>query len=102
MRAESRIRAGKVADAVAEVAELTKLKGWNGAGLYNFACLYAVASAKDKTNQDVYAQRAVALLRQAVEAGYKDVAQMKKDADLDPPRQRDDFQNLLTELEKPR
>jgi tetratricopeptide (TPR) repeat protein len=99
-RALARVRAGKVDDAVAEVVELTKLKGWTAVQLYNFASIYSLASAKDKAKQDEYAQRAVALLRQAVQAGYKDVAHLKRDADLDPLRQRDDFKMLLAELEK--
>jgi hypothetical protein len=37
---------------------------------------------------------------QAVKAGYKDFAHMKKDSDLDPLRDREDFQKLLAELEK--
>ena len=39
------------------------------------------------------------LLRDAVSKGYKDVAHMKKDTDLDPLRQRDDFRKLVAELE---
>jgi hypothetical protein len=31
--------------------------------------------------------------------GYKDAAHMKQDTDLDPLRERDDFQKLLAELE---
>jgi tetratricopeptide (TPR) repeat protein len=100
-RAEARLRAGQVDSAVAEVAELTKLK-WNHVGLYNFACIYAVASAKDQARQDEYARRAMDLLRQAVQAGYQDVAHLQQDPDLDPLRPRADFQKLLTELNKSR
>jgi hypothetical protein len=32
--------------------------------------------------------------------GFKDAAHMKKDADLDPLRGRDDFRQLVAELEK--
>ena len=39
------------------------------------------------------------LLRDAVSKGYKDVVHIKKDTDLDPLRQRDDFQKLVAELE---
>ena len=39
------------------------------------------------------------LLRDALGKGYKDVAHMKKDTDLDPLRQRDDFQKFVVELE---
>jgi hypothetical protein len=39
------------------------------------------------------------LLRDAVSKGYKDVAHMKKDTDLDPLRQWDDFHKLVAELD---
>jgi hypothetical protein len=39
-------------------------------------------------------------LKQAIAMGYKDVAHLKKDTDLDALRQRDDFKALLKELEK--
>ena len=38
-------------------------------------------------------------LREAVSKGYKDVAHMKQDTDLDALRQREDFQKLIAELE---
>ena len=38
------------------------------------------------------------LLRDAVSKGYKDVPHMTKDADLDPLRQREDYQKLVAEL----
>jgi tetratricopeptide (TPR) repeat protein len=47
-----------------------------------------------------YAERAVALLRRSMQAGWKDAAHLKKDPDLDPLRQRQDFQDLLVELDK--
>jgi tetratricopeptide (TPR) repeat protein len=46
-----------------------------------------------------YADRAMTLLRRAVQQGFKDSAHMKKDTDLDPLRARDDFRKLLQELE---
>ena len=39
------------------------------------------------------------MLRQAVAKGYKDAAHMKKDADLDALRERDDFKKLVAEME---
>ena len=39
------------------------------------------------------------LLKQAVAKGYKNVAHMKQDRDLDPLRDRQDFKKLLAELE---
>ncbi len=38
-------------------------------------------------------------MKQAVEKGYKDLAHMKKDADLDALRKRDHFKALLKEIE---
>jgi hypothetical protein len=70
--------------------------------LYVVARVFAVASATVKDNttlKERYANRALDLLRQAVQKGYKDVAHMKKDTDLDPLRQRADFQQLIRELE---
>jgi hypothetical protein len=46
-----------------------------------------------------YGDAAMTLLRDAISKGYKDVARMKEDTDLDPVRKRDDFQKLVRELE---
>ncbi len=40
------------------------------------------------------------LLRNAVRAGYNDVAHMAKDTDLDAIRGREDFKKLIEELTK--
>jgi hypothetical protein len=40
------------------------------------------------------------VLREATRHGYKDVAHLKKDKDLDPLRSRDDFRKLLADLEE--
>jgi serine/threonine protein kinase len=52
--------------------------------------------AKEAEAED---DRAMAWLRQAVKAGYKDVAFIKKDPDLDALRDRADFQELLGQLQ---
>jgi hypothetical protein len=78
--------------------------------LYNAACRLALCGplaekddklldAKRKELAQSYGDRAMAMLRQAVKNGYKDVTHMKKDTDLDSLRQREDFQQLLRELE---
>ena len=41
----------------------------------------------------------MALLQQAVKLGFKDVALMKKDPDLDALRSNEEFRKLLAELE---
>jgi hypothetical protein len=44
----------------------------------------------------------VALLREAIRRGYRDVEHVKKDQELDPIRERPDFQEVLLELQKHR
>jgi hypothetical protein len=89
-----------VAEAVAEIAELTKSPNWDVSQWYDFACLCALASGKSADRKQEYADRAMDLLHRAVKADYRDAAHMKKDTDLDPLRGREDFQKLLRELEK--
>jgi len=78
---------------------------------YNAACYVAryvplaekdekLGEAQRKELPKTYADRALALLREAVRHGYTDAAHMKKDPDLTPLRGRTDFQQLLAELEK--
>jgi hypothetical protein len=47
----------------------------------------------------VATQRSLEPAQQAVGAGYKGVANLKKDTDLDLLRSRDDFKKLVAELE---
>lgn len=98
-RANFKLRAGQLAEAVAEAAELTKSSSWNAGQWYNFARVYALASGKIADKKDEYAKRAVELLQRAVKAGYKDAAHVMKDADLDALRDREDFKKLMDELE---
>jgi hypothetical protein len=95
----SRLRAGQTAEAVAEVAELTGASAWSADQWYSFARVYAIAGARVADRRREYADRAVELLRRAVEAGYKDAARMRKDTDLDALRDRGGFKKLLAELE---
>jgi tetratricopeptide (TPR) repeat protein len=92
--------------ATAEMWE--KLKRTDAYSLYAAACMRAVTAAvlrgsnKSKAAaEDVAAEtdRAMAWMKQAVAAGYKDVAEMKRDKDIDALREREDFKKLLAELE---
>jgi serine/threonine-protein kinase len=47
------------------------------------------------------ADRAMAALRRAVAAGYRDLAYLRTDTDLDPLRGRDDFRLLMLDLAMP-
>jgi hypothetical protein len=77
-------------------------------GLYDAACIRAVTAATiraaDETGlaakeADAEADRAMAWLKQAVAAGWNDVAHMKQDTDLDSLRERDDFKSVMRDLE---
>lgn len=66
--------------------------------IYNIACYHALMI--DKTDgRAKQADLAMDWLQQAVAAGYKNVPHMKKDTDLDPLRDREDFKKLIAELE---
>jgi serine/threonine protein kinase len=86
-----------------------KLNRGDAESLYLAACLRAATAAvlqKEPTpgadatrvaNEE--ADRAMAWLKQAVAAGYRDTAHLKADPVLDALRDREDFQKLVAELE---
>ncbi len=70
-------------------------------GYYNAARGFARLSASgDKDAREKNAQQAIDFLRQAIAKGYKDMAHIKQDKDLDALRERGDFRKLMAELEK--
>jgi serine/threonine protein kinase len=85
--------------------------GWNApADAYDAACFLSlcipIVGKHDKLDAKArkdavqfYGDAAMKLLRDAVGKGFKDAAHMEKDTDLDPLRQREDFQKLIAELE---
>jgi serine/threonine protein kinase len=105
-------RAGllELEDAV-RAAETYRDLGWNApADAYSAACVLSqcvpiVAKHEQldaqgrKRAAHFYGEAAINLLRDAARKGYKDVAHMKKDACLEPLRQRDDFRTFILELE---
>ncbi len=96
----SLVEIGKVAEAVAEVAELTKTPIWTAVHWYNFACVYSLASTKIADKKKEYADRAMEMLQKAVKAGWNDAKHTANDKDLDPLRDREDFKKLLADLER--
>jgi tetratricopeptide (TPR) repeat protein len=86
-----------------------KLNRTGADSLYTSACFHAVygkvlrAAAKTASNSpeaDAESDRAMALLKQAVAAGYQDVASINTDEDLDSLRARDDFKKLVASIKK--
>jgi hypothetical protein len=83
--------------------------------LYNAACVFCWCSAAARRDRELlssdreqlagrYLDRAMELLREVKTTGYFKLAHpvhvLKTDKDLDPLRQRDDFQKLLQEVEQ--
>ena len=101
-RADAWLRAGKITEAIAEIAELVNssdVSRWVAADWYNAACLYSVAASKIEDKRQEYADRAMQLLQKAVQAGWMDVAHLGRDTDLDVLREREDYKKLLAELQ---
>jgi tetratricopeptide (TPR) repeat protein len=69
--------------------------------MYNVACAHALMIPRAADGAK-HADLAMEWLRKAVAAGYKDVALIKKDTDLDALRDRDDFKKLVSDLEAAR
>jgi hypothetical protein len=95
--------------ATAEMWE--KVKRADAASLYDAACMRAVTAAViragDKSDSATKAavaeaDQAMAWLKQAVAAGYKDATHMAQDSDLAALRDRDDFTTLLAGLQADR
>ena len=92
--------------ATAELWE--KVNRTDADSLYDAACYRAIAAGVQAKTPGADAARlakadtdwAMRWLHQAVRAGYKNAAHMKKDTDLDRLRDRADFKKLLAELEK--
>ena len=88
-------------------AELWEKMGRSdAASLYNAACYRAVTAAviraTDKSpgaarEAEGQADRAIAWLKKALDAGYKNVASLSRDTDLDALRDRADFKKMVAE-----
>src|SRR5262249_57720154 len=100
---------GRAAESGAAPRERQRLWPTNVPQLYSVACEFALCvplvgkgkadlSTAEQAERRQYAQQAMAALRQAVTAGYKDADQLTKDVNLASLQSREDFQKLLTEL----
>jgi serine/threonine-protein kinase len=90
-------------------AVLERLPMLGAEDLYNLACYHAMragAAARPKSGLSTAegqaeTDQAMTWLRKAVAAGYRSLAFLKTDPDLDPLRSRPDFQLLLLDLAMP-
>ena len=102
MRGTQSVQPGRAADAVQVVAKLRELGTATAGQLYNAACVYSLCAAAIKPEKDeLTAARqqhiadALATLREAIAAGYKNFAHMQKDPDLAPLRDLPEFNELI-------
>jgi eukaryotic-like serine/threonine-protein kinase len=88
-------------------ARWEKLNPTDNLALYDAACGWAFAAgvirARDKgpkgiADANVEAAKAMIWLKNAISAGYQDVANLQVDADLDSLRDRDDFKEMIKDL----
>jgi hypothetical protein len=108
--AEALLSLGEHAQAAKAAADLAQefSAGWQEYHLSaNILALCVPATAKDtklseekrKELVQSYGTGAVEMLRRASQKGFTDVDELKRDREFDPLRSREDFQNLLRELE---
>jgi serine/threonine-protein kinase len=104
-------RAGRPADAVkahqGAIKVMEDLRPPSSGNLYSLACYQALlagvageaGSGLTSDEARTMADRAMLRLSAAVAAGFRNVAHLRKDTDLDSLRKRDDFQKLLADLD---
>jgi serine/threonine-protein kinase len=104
----ARSRSGPFEEAARAAERLRKQFPKNNGVLFQVACCYALCSpavtrgkspgdvsAAERERQEGYASEAVAVLRQMLANGYRDVRELQTDPDLDPLRSRADFREVL-------
>jgi tetratricopeptide (TPR) repeat protein len=107
VRVQCYLQAGDLAGCRATTERLEKRVPGDGYSLYDAArCRAMVAAVQAKASGAGAARlareegdKAMAWLRKAVAAGYKDVNWIKRDPTVDYLREREDFKKLLAELE---
>jgi tetratricopeptide (TPR) repeat protein len=102
---------GRLREAAATALERQQLWPDNADELYDVACELAMCiprvgqpghklSPQQEAERARYVSQALAALRRAVAAGFRDADHLKKDDDLAPLRPSQEFQELLKKLEK--
>ena len=96
-------KAGRIEESADVVLDRMSRCGEDPGELYNAACELALcvplASGPDDARR--YADQAMAALRRAVQAGFRNAPHAREDPDLEALRPRPDFQMLLMDLSMP-
>jgi serine/threonine protein kinase/predicted Zn-dependent protease len=88
--------------ATADAAGVAESPAATAEDLYNVACVYALAARLapgEDPRSSTYAENAMESLRQAMARGYRDLAHLQKDPDLEGLRSREDFKRVVKDLE---
>jgi len=106
----ARARGGPYEEAARVAERLRKQFPKNKDVLFQVACCCALCgpavtrgkspeevSKAERERQEGYATQAVAVLRQMLDIGYRDVWALQTDPDLDPLRSRADFRKVLAD-----
>jgi tetratricopeptide (TPR) repeat protein len=111
LRANMLAERGEHSQATDDANDVALQEGVGQNNHYNVACVFALSSAAaendgklapaDRTRLKAqYADRAVDFLRQAVAEGFQNTSLLKGDADLASLHPREDFQQLVREVER--
>lgn len=91
---------GKKVDEAKRLLKDLRPTSWNVATtLYNLACAYSLLAGQETTAKEELRTTAIGELRQAMDAGFRDLQQLKSDPHLKGLRDRDDFKQIITDLE---
>lgn len=94
---------GRFEEALVLANQVVKGRSRNLVAVYNAACLFSQASSLIANSSEEYTKRALQILRELASLNYfKDSAHLKdlrEDADLNPIRNRAEFQSLIRENE---
>jgi tetratricopeptide (TPR) repeat protein len=107
---ESHLGLTNHAKAVEGAEELARFGHDSSDDLYDAACYVSrcillaerddrLPEAQRRERATAYANRAMQVLQQAIKRGFRDMAHMKQDTDLEPLRGRDDFGQLFMKVE---
>ena len=81
--------ADRKSEALAMASTLRASQSLGGLALYNLACLYANCGALDD---------GIALLKRAIGKGYRDLRAFRRDPDLNPLRNQEEFLEIMSQL----
>lgn len=96
---DTRLRAGEVEAAVAELEILSQLENDNQNHWFQFAKLYAIAGGELPERQAELQSKSLQLLNKAIGLGFDDLERLRSESDLDSLRELPGFKAVLAELE---